>query len=53
MGDVIRDEFKISIEINTNDIDDLNTWVKKQIAILKDTAERITKIWNKTVKLKN
>ena len=38
MGDDIRDEFKISIEINTDDIDDLNTWVKKWIAILKDTA---------------
>ena len=28
MGNVIRDEFEISIKMNTNDID-LNTWVRK------------------------
>ena len=55
MGDVIRDEFKISIEINTDDIDDLNTWVKKWIEILKDTAQKDIKNLeqnSKTEKLK-
>ena len=53
MGDVIRDEFKISILINTDDIDDLNTLVKKWIEILKDTAEKDIKNLEQNNKTEN